>query len=167
MTAATARDAETRRLGVATLTDLCSRGRKRGISPVIATQRLAKLATSVVSELHNVSFGLNIYERDVARAGELLGLGADKAAALREMRPGEFFALGPALCSVPTKVRVTRSVTEHVGATPELMGSACVTAAPTRARTTRPPSPKKDWWRVGVRRGYRRGSQEPPRPRAS
>ena len=31
--AGSARDAETRRLGVATLTDLCARGRKRGIAP--------------------------------------------------------------------------------------------------------------------------------------
>ena len=35
--AASARDAETRRLGVATLTDVCSRGRKRGIGTIIAT----------------------------------------------------------------------------------------------------------------------------------
>ncbi|MEO6042218.1 MAG: DUF87 domain-containing protein, partial [Croceibacterium sp.] len=41
--AGSARDAETRRIGVATLTDVCARGRKRGIAPVIATQRLAKL----------------------------------------------------------------------------------------------------------------------------
>ncbi len=78
--AASARDAEMRRLGVATLTDLCARGRKRGISPVIATQRLAKLAASVVSELHNVLLGLNIFDRDVARAGDLLGFGSDRNA---------------------------------------------------------------------------------------
>jgi len=125
--AASARDAETRRLGVATLTDLCARGRKRGISPVIATQRLAKLATSVQSELHNVLLGLNIFDRDVARAGDLLGFGADKAAALRELKPGEFFAFGPALCSRPTLVRIAPTVTRHVGATPDLVASADVT----------------------------------------
>ena len=76
--AASARDAETRRLGVATLTDLCARGRKRGISPVIATQRLAKLAASVVSELHNFLLGLNIFDRDVARAADLLGSAATR-----------------------------------------------------------------------------------------
>ena len=91
--AASARDAETRRLGVATLTDLCARGRKRGISPVIATQRLAKLAASVVSELHNVLLGLNIFDRDVARAGDLLGFGSEtgggiaRAAPRRVLRP--------------------------------------------------------------------------------
>jgi len=122
--AASARDAETRRLGVATLTDLCARGRKRGISPVIATQRLAKLATSVQSELHNVLLGLNIFDRDVARAGDLLGFGGERANALRELKPGEFFALGPALCSQPTLVRIAPTVTKHVGATPDLVASA-------------------------------------------
>ncbi len=131
--AASARDAETRRLGVATLTDLCARGRKRGISPVIATQRLAKLAASVVSELHNVLLGLNIFDRDVVRAGDLLGFGSDKAAALRELRPGEFYALGPALCPRPTLVRIAPTVTRHVGATPDLVASADVT--PDEARS--------------------------------
>ena len=70
--AASARDAETRRLGVATLTDLCSRGRKRGIGTVLATQRLAKLAGSVISELHNVLIGLNIFDRDISRAADLV-----------------------------------------------------------------------------------------------
>ena len=122
--AASARDAETRRLGVASLTDLCARGRKRGISPVIATQRLAKLATSVQSELHNVLLGLNIFDRAVARAGDLLGFGSERASALRELKPGEFFALGPALCSRPTLVRIAPTVTKHVGATPDLVASA-------------------------------------------
>ncbi len=131
--AASARDAETRRLGVATLTDLCARGRKRGISPVIATQRLAKLATSVQSELHNVLLGLNIFDRDVARAGDLLGFGAEKASALRELLPGEFFAFGPALCPRPTLVRIAPTVTRHVGATPDLVASADVT--PEQARS--------------------------------
>jgi uncharacterized protein len=75
--------AKTRRLGVATLTDLAARGRKCGISPVIATQRLAKLAASVVSELHDVLLGLNIFDQDMVRAADLLGFGTERAAALR------------------------------------------------------------------------------------
>lgn len=131
--AASARDAETRRLGVATLTDLAARGRKRGISPVIATQRLAKLATSVVSELHNVLLGLNIFAGDVARAADLLGFGTEQAAALRTLQPGEFFALGPALCPLPERVRIAPTVTRHVGATPDLLAPADVT--PDQARS--------------------------------
>jgi DNA helicase HerA-like ATPase len=86
--AASARDAETRRLGVATLTDMCARGRKRGIGTIIATQRLAKLASSVVSELHNHLIGLNVFDRDVARAADLLGFSGDQAALLRQLPPG-------------------------------------------------------------------------------
>ena len=146
--AASARDAETRRLGVATLTDLCARGRKRGISPVIATQRLAKLATSVQSELHNVLLGLNIFDRDVARARDLLGFGAEKASALRELRPGEFFAFGPALCPRPILVRIAPTVTRHVGATPELVASADVT--PEQARTLLDLEALRDTGRAGT-----------------
>jgi len=131
--AASARDAETRRLGVATMTDLCSRGRKRGICPVIATQRLAKLASSVVSELHNMLIGLNVYDRDVARATDLLGFGSDQAAALRDLRPGAFYAFGPALCRRPTLVQVAPAVTRHAGVTPDLVASADVT--PDEARS--------------------------------
>ncbi len=131
--AASARDAETRRLGVATLTDLCARGRKRGICPVIATQRLAKLAGSVVSELHNVLLGLNVFDRDVARAGDLLGFGAERAGVLRDLQAGEFYAHGPALCRLPTLVRIAPTVTRHVGATPELVASADVTPEQARA----------------------------------
>lgn len=126
--AASARDAETRRLGVATLTDMCARGRKRGIGTVLATQRLAKLATSVVSELHNALIGLNIFDRDVARAADLLGFGKDDADGLRKLHAGEFFAIGPALTRVPMLVKVDPSITPHIGSTPALMGSADLSA---------------------------------------
>jgi len=99
---------------------------------VIATQRLAKLASSVVSELHNLLIGINIFDRDVARAGDLLGFGTEKAATLRTLHPGEFFAHGPALCRLPTLVRIAPTVTHHTGATPELVASADV--APEEAR---------------------------------
>ncbi len=131
--AASARDAETRRLGVATLTDLCARGRKRGITTVIATQRLAKLAASVVSELHNVLLGHNIFDRDVMRAADLLGFGSEKAATLRDLGAGEFYALGPALCPLPVKVKIAPTVTRHIGATPDLVASADVTPEQARA----------------------------------
>lgn len=122
--ASSSRDAETRRLGVATLTDLCARGRKRGIGAVIATQRLAKLSSSVVSELHNVLIGLNVFDRDVARAADLLGLSRDDAQRLRLLPPGEFYAFGPALSPLPILAHIGETATTHSGATPELMSSA-------------------------------------------
>lgn len=120
--ASAARDVETRRLGVATLTELCARGRKRGIAPVIATQRLAKLATSVTSELHNALIGLNVFDRDIVRAADMLGFGREDAQRLRELLPGDFFAFGPALATKPVLIHIGETITEHLGATPELLG---------------------------------------------
>ncbi|MFT4055135.1 MAG: DUF87 domain-containing protein [Novosphingobium sp.] len=122
--AASARDAQTRRLGVATLTDMCARGRKRGISTIIATQRLAKLATSVVSELHNHLIGLNVFDRDVGRAADLLGFGSDQATLLRQLAPGEFFAFGPALAAMPVLAKIDPTITPHIGRTPDLVAAA-------------------------------------------
>ena len=104
--AGSARDAEARRLGVATLTDLCARGRKRGLAPIIATQRLAKLATSVTSELQNFLIGLNVFDRDIARAADLIGFSIKDADLMRRLAPGEFYAFGPALSPVPSLVKV-------------------------------------------------------------
>ncbi|EPE61049.1 AAA ATPase [Exiguobacterium sp. S17] len=126
--AGSARDAEARRLGVATLTDLCARGRKRGLAPVIATQRLAKLSTSVVSELQNVLVGLNVFDRDIARAADLLGFSAKEADALRTLVPGDFFAMGPALSATPCLAHIDPTITEHIGKTPELRAAASVDA---------------------------------------
>ena len=121
--AASARDAETRRLGVATLTDLCSRGRKRGIAPVIATQRLAKLAGSVVSELHNGLIGINVFDRDIARAADFLGFSAGEGGdRLRALPPGGFYAFGPALSRTPVLCQIGPTATNHLGATPDLVG---------------------------------------------
>lgn len=130
--AATARDAEIRRLGVSTLTEVAARGRKRGLCPVIATQRLAKLSTSVLAELQNFLIGLNVLDRDVARAADLLGYGADKAGMLRDLQPGHFVALGPALSRTPVGIGVYPTRTEHIGSTPKLSPSAGLGAAEAR-----------------------------------
>lgn len=118
--AGSAQDAESRRLGVATLTDLCGRGRKRGIATIIATQRLAKLATSVTSELQNVLIGLNIFDRDIGRAADLLGIARRDGDRLRKLRAGEFYALGPALTDTSVLAKIDPTITRHFGSTPEL-----------------------------------------------
>lgn len=122
--AASARDRETRQLGVAAMVDLCSLGRKRGIVSVIATQRLAKMSPSVTSELHNSMIGLTVFDRDLARAADRLGFASDQAARLRQLDPGEFYCIGPALCVRPLMTKVLPPITEHLGATPELVGPA-------------------------------------------
>jgi hypothetical protein len=131
--AATSRDAEVRRLGVSTLTELCARGRKRGISVLVATQRLAKLASSVTSELHNALIGLNVFDRDVARAADILGFSGDQAQRLRLLEPGEFFAFGPALSRVPVKARIGATVTMPAGAAPQIQAPADISPEQARA----------------------------------
>jgi len=129
---ASARDAETRRLGVATLTDLCSRGRKRGVGVVVSTQRLAKLAASVVSEMHNTLIGLNVFDRDVKRAADLLGFSSEQAQRLRKLAPGEFYAMGPALCVLPMLTKILPPSTEHLGKAPNLVGPSFSSADESR-----------------------------------
>jgi hypothetical protein len=131
--AGSARDAATRRLGVSSLAELCSRGRKRGIGTVIATQRLAKLASSVTSELHNSLIGLNVLDIDVARAADRLGFSSAQAERLKELTPGEFYALGPALSLRPVLTTIGATATQHTGATPELSAPAELQAGEARA----------------------------------
>ena len=127
--AGSARDAETRRLGVATLTDLCARGRKRGIAPIIATQRLAKLSSSVISELQNFLIGINVFDRDIARAADILGFSRGEAERFRSLGAGEFYAFGPALSRTPVLAKIDPTITEHLGATPALHAAADIVGA--------------------------------------
>lgn len=109
-----------RRAGIAALADLVSRGRKRGLGSVLATQRVAKLAASVASEFANLMVGRNMLERDIQRAADTLGWTMQKAETLRDLAPGTFVAIGPALTSFPKPVRIGPVETQHQGATPSL-----------------------------------------------
>ena len=82
----------------AAVVDLATRGRKRGMCAVLATQRLSKLRKDAAAELNNVLIGRTGLDVDMARAGDALGLPtrADRMA-LRDLDPGEFFAFGPAI----------------------------------------------------------------------
>ena len=93
---------------------------------MIATQRLAKLNSSVVSELQNFLVGLNVFDRDIARASDLLGFSAKDADRLRKLAPGEFYAMGPALSPLPVLAHIGETITEHLGVTPTLTAAADV-----------------------------------------
>lgn len=113
-------DARTRKVGVSALTDICSRGRKRGIGTVVATQRITKLASSVLAELHNRFIGQNVFDRDAARAGDLLGLGAFEIERLRTLLPGQFLASGPAITTKSIMFRFDKPITAGPGGAPPL-----------------------------------------------
>lgn len=111
-----------RRSAIGAVVDLMSRGRKRGLAGVLATQRLARLAKSVASEMHNFLVGTNTLDLDIRRAAETIGWDASKAFdRLPMLEPGVFVAVGPAFSRSPAVLRVGGVATHHKGARPEIV----------------------------------------------
>ncbi len=76
--------------------DLMTLGRKRGFCGVLATQRIAKLDKDAAAECNNTLIGRTRLDADVKRAADDIGLGKEQAHALRHLKPGTFWASGPA-----------------------------------------------------------------------
>lgn len=94
--------------------DLACRGRKRGLCPVAATQRLSLLHKGVAAQLENKIVGLTTLDLDVARAADVLGMRAQVAKErLRLLRPGEFVAYGPALTYDLKTITIGPVLTRH------------------------------------------------------
>lgn len=94
--------------------DLATRGRKRGLALVGATQRLSKLHKDVAAELLNKLIGRTGLDVDVQRAADELGMTrANALIALRDLQPGEFFAFGPALTRSVEKITIGAVATTH------------------------------------------------------
>lgn len=78
--------------------DLAGRGRKRGFTLVAATQRIGKFNKSALAELHNKFIGFASLDVDVKRAAFELGkTPKDALEDFRALKPGDFYAFGPAL----------------------------------------------------------------------
>jgi hypothetical protein len=94
--------------------DLATRGRKRGLALIAATQRLSKLHKDVAAELLNKLVGRTGLDVDVQRAADELGMNRkDATEALRNLAPGEFFAYGPALARAVERTRIGGVQTTH------------------------------------------------------
>lgn len=94
--------------------DLCTRGRKRGFCAVLATQRLSKLHKDAAAELNNKLIGRTGLDVDMGRASEELGFTSkEQTRSLRDLKPGSFFAFGPALASGVTSVTIGSVQTTH------------------------------------------------------
>lgn len=118
-----------KKASVAAVTDLMTRGRKRGLGAVLATHRLAQLAKSVGHPVLNFMVGLNTLDLDIKRAAETIGWSARRAFdRLPMLSAGEFVAVGPAFSLSPTVLKVGPVQTRHLGATPRM------TAAPRLGR---------------------------------
>jgi hypothetical protein len=110
--------------------DLMTRGRKRGFCGVLATQRIAKLNKDAAAECNNKLIGRCGLDVDMKRAGAELGFaGREDLLKLRTMKPGEFYAFGPALSDLVVITKVGAVATSHLRA-----GQRAVLPAPPRAR---------------------------------
>lgn len=112
---------EARRISLGAMTNLMCRGRKRGLAGMIATQRLAKLAKNVAAEASNFLMGRTFLDIDMARAADLLGLDRRQAERFRDLEPGHFVALGPALSRKPIPLRIGPVETAGRSGRPVLM----------------------------------------------
>lgn len=115
------------------LIDLARRGRKRGMCPVFASQRLSELSKGVAGQLENKLIGLTTLDLDIERAAEMLGMRAPMARqVLRRLPGGHFIAFGPALGYDLAETKVGPVSTRHgllkaftgVAATPSLSHEA-------------------------------------------
>jgi hypothetical protein len=170
-------EADTRKRAIAALADIMARGRKRGIAGVIATQRLAETSKAVVSKATNVIVGRTVFDRDLERAGAILGFTAGGSRPLRTLKDGEFICLGPALGG-PARIRFKAGsvISRHKGEAPKLAPPPTMSAAQSigllrsvpaaqsdaPAIVTRKPGRRgMDWlqeWDAIVRRGYAAGT---------
>jgi hypothetical protein len=96
------------------IVDLATRGRKRGFALVAATQRIGKLSKDVAAELHNKLIGFTSLDIDVKRAAFELGLTPkDANEQLRMLKPGDFYAFGPATSQAIQRLHIGTVATTH------------------------------------------------------
>lgn len=117
------------------MSDLVTRGRKRGFCPIFATQRLAKLSKNVSAEMLNRLVGQTFEDVDLDRAADLLSVPrSDREKFEKEMKviePGYFWGFGRAIAKDRILVKIGAVKTTH----PE-PGTAGYSAGP-------PPTPAK------------------------
>lgn len=112
---------EVRRASLSATTNLMSRGRKRGLAGIIATQRLAKLSKNVAAEASNFLMGRTFLDIDMARAADLLGMERRQAESIRDLPRGTFLGLGPAVARRPVTIRIGAVETSARSSSPVLV----------------------------------------------
>jgi len=76
---------------------LCETGRKRSISTILGTQRLAALDKNASAQMVNRLIGWTVEVPDRDAAARLLGGGIEISNAIKDFKGGEYFAFGSAL----------------------------------------------------------------------
>lgn len=94
--------------------DMATRGRKRGFALIVATQRLSKLDKNVVAELNTKLIGRSSLDVDMKRSAFELGFTQkEDIFSLRTLQKGEFYAFGPGLSDIVTKIKIDKVTTKH------------------------------------------------------
>lgn len=123
--------------------DLCARGRKRGYCAVLATQRISKLHKDAVAECNNKLIGRASLDVDMKRCADELGFAKDRMKELRSLKPGEFFAYGPAIETRPEPgKRAVSGVVSRVHVGPVITQHPKVGARRLRTKAAPPPTRK-------------------------
>jgi len=113
------RQGESRSASKKPIIRLCETGRKRQISTILVTQRLAALDKNASAQMVNRLIGLTVEVPDREAAAKLLGKGRDVADAIKDFEGGEYFAFGSALSE--REVRKFKVVKDEVFETPDLL----------------------------------------------
>lgn len=92
--------------------DMATRGRKRGFSILLATQRLSKLHKDAAAECNNKMIGRTGLDIDVKRACDELGI-TGHTSGLRTLEPGSFYVYGPAFAPSVNLQKVGKVETKH------------------------------------------------------
>jgi hypothetical protein len=82
---------------------------------------LAKLAKNVAAEASNFLMGRTFLDIDMARAADLLGMDRRQAEMFRDLKRGNFVALGPALSRRPLPIQIGTVETSARSSSPKLM----------------------------------------------
>lgn len=104
---------KTKAESTAAVIDLMTRGRKRGLCGVLATQRISKLHKDALAEANNKLIGRAALDLDKKRSGDELGMHTRDYDQLRTLKPGEFFAFGPAFSDQPVRMMIGEVFTTH------------------------------------------------------
>lgn len=89
------------------VSDMATRGRKRGFCLVIATQRLSSLNKDVAAQMTNIVVGRTTLDIDMKRSAESLGfVSREQTWSLKNLEQGEFFVYGPAISNEVKKIKV-------------------------------------------------------------
>ncbi len=122
--------------------DICTRGRKRGICAIFATQRLGMLNKDASSNLQNRLIGPTFEDVNRKRAAELLGIEPKMQREfnhqMQMLQPGNFWALGRAISTERVLVKIGEVQTSH----PEMGSGKHSAVAPPPSAKIREMMPK-------------------------